>query len=144
MSVASAGAASISTVDARPLQALRVLVVEDESIVSFMLETLLLRHGCRAVAHAASVAAALAALDRDTPDAAVLDINLGDELVYPVAERLRADRVPFVFATGYNPNRLPATWRPCPIVQKPYDGTRLVQALRHALDLAANAMPLDS
>src|SRR4051794_21073625 len=88
--------------DARArLEGLRVLVVEDESIISFLIEDLATELGAAAVWHAATVAGALALLDRQRPDAAVLDVNLGGESGLPVAERLEAMGVPFVFATGY-------------------------------------------
>src|SRR5262245_56160429 len=84
-----------------PLRGRKLLMVEDESIVAFLIEDMLLSFGCEAPRHALSVHQALAFLDAERPDAAVLDINLSGEMVYPVAEQLEALGVPFVFATGY-------------------------------------------
>src|SRR5436189_5105603 len=103
-----------------PLKGLRILVVEDEAIVSFLLEDTLLGLGCTDVVLAGRLDAALAHLDKALPDLAVLDVNLGGELVYPVAERLRASGVPFVFTTGYGASGIAAEWKGAPILQKPF------------------------
>jgi DNA-binding response OmpR family regulator len=112
---------------------LEVLIVEDETIVSFLVEDMLVELGCRAVRHAGSVAEALAALDVRRPDAAVLDVNLGGQKVYPVAERLRDTGVPFLFSTGYDASALPLEWRARPLVQKPFQLVALAAGLRAAL-----------
>src|SRR3954452_685270 len=83
------------------LKGLTVLVVEDESIISFLIEDLATELGAAEVWHAASVAAALALLAPRRRDAAVLDVNLGGEPAHAVAERLEGLAMPVVFATGY-------------------------------------------
>lgn len=108
---------------------LNVLVVEDEAIVSFMIEDMLVDHGCAAVWHASNVGEALAILGERQPDMAVLDVNLGGELVFPVAERLEEAQIPFVFATGYGRNGILRDWARHPIIHKPYDGSTLARAL---------------
>jgi DNA-binding response OmpR family regulator len=108
---------------------LNVMVVEDEAIVSFMIEDMLLDHGCAAVWHASNVSAALAILDAHQPHLAVLDVNLGGELVFPVAKRLEEAGIPFVFATGYGRNGILRDWAHHPIIHKPYDGNTLARAL---------------
>jgi CheY-like chemotaxis protein len=90
------------------LHGLRALVVEDEAVISFLLEDMLGELGAGDVRHGASVRAALSALDAAAPDFAVLDVNLGGERVYPVAERLEKDGVPFVFITGYGKSGIDA------------------------------------
>jgi CheY-like chemotaxis protein len=106
-----------------------VLVVEDESIVSLLIEDMLLELGCSTVWLAANVAEALRMVGDKKPDAAVLDVNLGREAVYPVAERLDAIEVPFVFATGYGRAGVDSRWLDRPIIQKPYDTDVLAQSL---------------
>jgi CheY-like chemotaxis protein len=86
---------------ASPLAGLTVLIVEDETIISFLIEDMALELGAGEICHAAGVAEALAFLAERRPDTAIVDVNLGGELAYPVAERLAALGVPFVFATGY-------------------------------------------
>ncbi len=67
-----------------------------------------------------SVAAALALLAAGTPpDAAILDVKLGGEMAFPVAEALRARSIPFMFTTGYAPRRCPRPMPTCPAARSP-------------------------
>jgi CheY-like chemotaxis protein len=115
------------------LHGLRVLVVEDESIVSFLLEDMLSELGCRVIGLASNVRQALAMLAQERPDAAVLDVNLRGELAFPIADRLQSDAVPFLFATGYGAPGIPERWRQCPVVQKPFRLSELASALEAAV-----------
>jgi CheY-like chemotaxis protein len=119
---------------ARP-DGLLVLVVEDEFLIAWDLELLLERHGWRVLGPAASVAQALRLLDGGgTPDVALLDVNLGGELVTPVAEALRARGVPFVLASAYDRLDLVApALAGAPNVGKPTDEGRLLTALMRAV-----------
>jgi CheY-like chemotaxis protein len=112
---------------------LQILVVEDETLVSFLLEDMLTELGCAAVWHACGVKEALALLSERRPDAAVLDVNVGGEKVYPVAEQMETGKIPFLFATGYGRDGIPAQWRARPVIQKPFRLDGLAQALRMAL-----------
>ena len=71
------------------------------------------------------VAEAIAALKNSGADAAVLDINLGGEVVYPLADVLRAEGVPFIFVTGYGEVGLEGRFNDIPVLQKPIDGQML-------------------
>ena len=102
------------------LRGRKLLMVEDEAIVAFLIEDMLLSFGCEAPRHAVSVRQALAFLSDERPDAAVLDINLSGEMVYPVAEQLEALGIPFVFATGYGVAGLPKRFLGRPVLQKPF------------------------
>ena len=113
----------------KTLAGLKVLVVEDEAIVSFLVEEMLLDLGCAEVWHAGAVIHALALLDEKKPDAGVLDVNLAGALVYPVAERLAQLRVPFFFATGYGQKGLAPEWADRPVIQKPFDQDALGRML---------------
>lgn len=81
----------------------RIMIVEDEALVAMMVEDLLGDLGYEVAGSFGAVGDALAWLggDQGLPDGAVLDVNIGGEMVFPVAEALRARGVPFVFATGY-------------------------------------------
>jgi CheY-like chemotaxis protein len=94
----------------------RVLVVEDEPIVGILLEDMLLDLGVEVIGPAASVAEALALVGQAEFDAALLDVNLGGERSYPVAEALAARGIPFLFLTGYGE----AAWEGAETIQKPY------------------------
>lgn len=124
----------MSQVANRTLDGLRVLLVEDEAIVSFLVEQMLVDLGCTAVWHAGSVADALKTLDRERPDAAVLDVNLGGEKAFPVADHLDDAGVPFIFATGYRQTGMPKKWVSKPLLNKPFNRERLAAALQAALD----------
>ncbi len=105
---------------AQPLQGQKILVVDDETIVSFLVEDMLSELGCSDVWCASSVNEALAILDERRPDAAVIDFNLRNESAEAIAERLSAARVPFAFATGYGRSGIPESWAARPVLQKPF------------------------
>jgi len=123
----------MSEIANRLLAGLSVLVVEDEAIISFMVEDMLSELGAQDVRVAANVANALALIDSKKPDLAVLDVNLGGERAYPVAERLDADGIPFVFTTGYGKSGLDPRWTAKTVVQKPFTVPIMADALRGLL-----------
>lgn len=107
----------------------RVLVVEDEVMVSWTLEDMLTELGCQVVGPAARVDQALAIVDTEAIDVAVLDVNLNGQKSFPVADALVARNVPFVFSTGYDTAGIPDGYRVFPMMQKPYAREYLVRAL---------------
>jgi CheY-like chemotaxis protein len=110
-----------------------VLLVEDEMLLAMLVEDILGDAGY-AVVKAARVPRALALLDSGTHiDAAVLDINVSGSQVFPVAERLRADGIPFVFASGYGEGGLPIDFRGHQVLQKPYLAPTLINAVASLL-----------
>jgi CheY-like chemotaxis protein len=109
----------------------RVLLVEDEGLVAIMMEDLLADLGCEVVGSCDSIRSALEWLEmaQQAPDGAVLDVNLGGELVYPVAEVLAARDIPFAFATGYG--ALPdARFDGVPVLAKPVNADKLQLVIR--------------
>lgn len=108
----------------------RILVVEDEIIQAEILQQELEDVGVDVLGPVPSVAAALTLLAAGTPiDAAILDVKLGGEMAFPVAEALRARRVPFIFTTGYDPLSLPSAYAHVPCCEKPYDVGRCLWTL---------------
>ncbi len=104
------------------LRGLCVLVVEDEYMLAEDLRAGLEEQGAKVLGPIPSVSEALKALaDGPAPDAAILDINLGGEMVYPVAEALRARGIPFIFATGYEAWAIPETYADVPLCVKPVE-----------------------
>lgn len=98
-----------------------VLLVEDSMIIAMDAEEMLFSLGAGKVLTASSVQEAMLLLDADTPTFAFLDVNLGIEMSYAIADRLRLAGVPYVFATGYGEEiELPATHKGCPVIKKPY------------------------
>ena len=110
---------------------LKVLLVEDEGLVAMMMEDFLADLGCEVVGSCDSVRSAMAWLEAATDplDGAVLDVNLGGDLVYPVAEILAARGVPFAFATGYG--ALPdSRFGGAPVLNKPVSLEKLDAVIR--------------
>jgi len=98
-----------------------------------MVESMLAELGCDDVWYASGVTEALDLLAERTPDAAVLDVNLAGEPAYPVARRLAAGAVPFIFATGYGAGGISPEWVSRPVIQKPFHSEMLAFALASAL-----------
>jgi DNA-binding NarL/FixJ family response regulator len=96
----------------------RILLVEDEMLVSMALESTLQDSGATVIGPLARVKQALEAARREQIDAAVLDINLAGEKVFPVADLLAERGIPFVFYTGYSQDTLPPSHRSRPILSK--------------------------
>ncbi len=120
------------------LAGLRMLIVEDEAMVAMMLEDQLMELGCIVVGVAGSVSEGLAKLDTVAAelDAAVLDVNLGGEKVFPVAEELTARGVPFIFATGYGTAGLAPDFALTPTLAKPYSPQALEAMLASVVENA--------
>jgi CheY-like chemotaxis protein len=115
----------------------RVLIVEDESLVAMLLETILEDMCCTPVGPAATVDEGLQMVAGDEPlDAALLDVNVAGRQVFPIAEALRARGVPFVFSTGYGEGGLPDEWRGQSTLQKPFTESAVRDALMKAMGLA--------
>jgi CheY-like chemotaxis protein len=113
----------------------RILVVEDEVMVAWMLEDMLANLGCEVVGPATRIDQALTMLDVEVFDAVVLDINLNGQKSYPVADALIARRVPFVFSTGYHRSSLLNGYTQFPMLQKPFAQSKLGEVLLHLLTL---------
>lgn len=105
-----------------------VLLVEDEIMVSMMLEDRLEHAGYR-VLSAADLGLALKFAREESIDVAVLDVNLSGEPSFPVAEALRERGIAFTFASGYGVEGLPQEYRGEAILQKPYDTKSLLSLL---------------
>ena len=118
------------------LQGRRVLVVEDESLVAMLLETILQDMGCTPVGPASNIDEGEAlARDEASLDAALLDVNVAGRQVFPVAAALKARGVPFVFSTGYGEGGLPDEWRGNPTIQKPFTEAAIRDALMKAMNI---------
>lgn len=112
----------------------RILVVEDEYLIAFDVAEWLEEQGADVLGPVPSVSEALALLEATPlPDAAVLDINLGSEQVFRVADMLQASDVPFVFVTGYDTGLIPARYAAARRCIKPLDRTRLLRTLAEVL-----------
>lgn len=120
----------------RSLRGQRVLVVEDEWMISILIEDMLNAMGCKVVAVAATLDEALENAQAPGIDLAVLDLNLGGKRSYAAADALAARGVPFVFATGYGEAALPERFAGTPAISKPFQRRDLEQAFERALGAA--------
>jgi CheY-like chemotaxis protein len=101
----------------------RVLIVEDEVLIGLVLEDILDMLDCSVAGNCASLDEAVTLLDQiggDGFDCAILDVNLGGETVFSLADRIVALGVPIIFATGSHPDTLPARFADCGVLEKPY------------------------
>ena len=109
------------------LAGIRVLLVEDEYLVASLIEEILEIAGCIVTGPIPRLAQAVDAADRETCDAAVLDVNLAGERIYPVADILSRRNIPFVFVTGYG--ALPGEYANRPRLCKPFKMADLLDTL---------------
>ncbi len=110
----------------------RVLIVEDEMMISMLLEDLLQELGYETVGPATIPERALAMARSEQIDAAILDVNLNGQNTFPVAEILHERGIPFVFATGYGTDGVAERFRNRPILSKPFHRDDLDRAVSRA------------
>jgi CheY-like chemotaxis protein len=100
----------------------RILVVDDEPLIAMLLEDWLVELGHEPVGPVNSVTDALELIEQtDRPDGAILDVALGAESSYPVADALASLGIPVLFATGHSGESLPARFKGAPTLTKPFD-----------------------
>lgn len=110
-------------------RSVRVLIVEDEPAVAMLMESMLAELGFEQVSLAHDLPAAREAVRAAFPDLAILDVNIGRQKIFPLAETLRAQNVPFLFSSGEPSEAFPREWSGLPLVFKPADAGRLNAAL---------------
>ncbi len=99
----------------------RVMIVEDEALVAMVVAESLTELGYSVIGPYSRASAAMAAIKEDEIDVAILDVNLGGELVYPLADALAMRDVPFIFVTGYGAESIDRRFSNVPILQKPIE-----------------------
>src|SRR5437868_1888828 len=97
----------------------RILLVEDDYIIAHDVARFLEQHGATTIGPAGTAAAALVLVGTEPLDGAVLDVNLHNEPVYPVADALISRDVPIVFVTGYDALLIEPTYVRLPRCEKP-------------------------
>ena len=118
-----------STAERRVLADRRVLIVEDEYFLADDMAKAVQKLGAQVVGPVPTPDKALALLADKPVDAAILDINLKGQMVYPVADALSEQGVPFGFATGYDAAAVPETYKDVPRWEKPFRPDDLAKAL---------------
>jgi PAS domain S-box-containing protein len=113
----------------RSLADMRLLVVEDELLVSMLIEEILGELGATVAGPYGRLADGLAAAKAERFDGAILDLNLAGESADPLADLLLARGVPFVFITGYQRESIDRRYANVPVLQKPVDAAALESVL---------------
>jgi CheY-like chemotaxis protein len=108
---------------------LRAFIVEDEALVSMLLEDMLADLGCIVVDTAARVGDAVDKAALVEADIAILDVNLDGVVSYSVADALLARGVAVIFSTGYVADALPPRFAAAPKLNKPFSPGELKRAL---------------
>jgi CheY-like chemotaxis protein len=98
----------------------RVLIVEDEAMISALIEMIVGEAGCSIVGSVATLERALEIIERESFDAALLDVHVNGHDIYAVADVLRARGIPFVLVSGFARKQLPPRYRHCPYIAKPF------------------------
>lgn len=111
----------------------RFFVLEDEPLIAAMLADWLEQQGHSVVGLAHTATEALKIVDELQVDAAILDVKLRDGAAYPVAEKLRQRRIPFLFATACEKSGISAEFAQENWVCKPFEFDLLREKLNDAL-----------
>ena len=120
---------------ARPdLTGRRILLVEDSPVIAPFTADMLNDLGCDVVGPAPNMAAARELVDGGEFDAALVDVHIRGERVFPLCEMLEAKNLPFVFTSGYADWQMPEKWRERPRLQKPYTVGQIEEALAALFD----------
>jgi CheY-like chemotaxis protein len=111
----------------------RVLVVEDESLVTMFIQDSLAEIGCEVIGVASRYSDAIEKARSLSFDVAILDLNLNGQMSFAIADLLAERGVPFVFTTGYGKEVLPAQFQAVPVLHKPWQTRHMEGALRAVL-----------
>lgn len=123
-----------STSTGRP----RILIVEDEGLVGALTSELIDQMGYAALGPCVNTNDALLCLRQNCVDGAILDVNLGGELVFPLARELARREIPMLFLTGYEKDVVGAGFGGCPVLRKPVAVEELKTALSSMVDANRN------
>ena len=121
------------TADPAILKGRRILVVEDEMLVSMLVEDILEDFGCITIGPAAKLDQAIQLARSEQVDVAMLDVNLGGTRVFPVADILAQRDIPFVFVSGYGEAGLEPPHENRPVIQKPFSAEAISEVLAKCL-----------
>ena len=112
----------------------RVLVVEDSPVVGAFTADILGELGCEVVGPAPNMAAARVLVEAGGFDAALMDVHIRGDRVFPLCDLLASKRIPFVFTSGYADWTMPDKWSDRPRLSKPYTIEQVERALGALLD----------
>jgi DNA-binding response OmpR family regulator len=111
-------------------QQARILIVEDEPMIAFTLQDLLVEAGFKVTCVAAKLEKALALIEGAGCDAAIVDANLAGVSASPAALALAARGLPFIVLSGYSPEQLQGQFPAVVFMKKPFRPAKIIQALK--------------
>jgi CheY-like chemotaxis protein len=115
----------------------RVFIVEDEALITMMLEDFLEDLGCVVAGTASRVPDATDKAKFLSFDVAILDVNVDGKNTFAIGDLLLQRKIPFIFATGYGPAGVPEHLHAAPVLKKPFQRRDLERALRDVLGLSS-------
>ena len=118
---------------ATSIEGCRIFVVEDELVITMLLQDMFEELRCEVVSLASRFQDALDKASTLAFEVAILDVNLNGQRTFPIAEVLTQRGLPFIFATGYGAAAVPAAFHAAPVLQKPFRIADLERAVRAAL-----------
>src|SRR5689334_10901070 len=122
--------AAIARNAGQPLTGRKIMIVEDEYFLADDLAREFARQGAEIVGPLGEVADAIELLQAGTRiDAALLDINVRNQLIFPLARALRQRRIPFAFTTGYDKGWVDPEFADVPLCKKPFDMAAVASCL---------------
>jgi|SRR5579884_1308719 len=127
--MSSRGSSTKTRPKAASLKGRRILIVEDSPVVGPFTADLLIELGCEVAGPAPNMAAARELIETEEIDAALLDVHIRGERVFPLCEVLAAKGIPFILTSGYADWTMPEKWRDRPRLQKPYTLGAVEEAL---------------
>ena len=111
-------------------QQVRILIVEDEPVIAFTLQDLLVEAGFTVACVAGKLEKALALIESAGCDAAIVDANLAGVSASPAATALAARGMPYIVLSGYSPEQLQGAFPTALFMKKPCGPAKIIQALK--------------
>ena len=108
---------------------LRVLVVEDEALIAMLIEDAVQKGGHSVAETISNITSAMAAVQGDHFDVALLDMNLNGQKAHALPVTLAARKKPFAFVTGYGHSGVLESFADAPVVRKPFRSQAIIEAL---------------
>jgi DNA-binding response OmpR family regulator len=116
------------------------MVVEDDFRTAMAIEDLVRSHGFDVVGPLLTLGAALQNVSESSPDFAILDIKVGGESSYPLADLLTELSIPFIFLTAYARKFIPIHYAHAPKIDKPFVGSEILHAIRSEFPIGAETI----
>src|SRR5262245_543706 len=114
----------------------RVLIVEDEAMIAGLIESILSAAGWSVVGPAATLERALATIERERLDAALLDVRLNGHEAFALADVLMRRGIPFIFVSGFTRKQIPPRYRDCAYIAKPFTPDAILALLEEVVGRA--------